>query len=106
MSSTSEAESPAMASSAMSSAGFAAMARASSSLRMSTWVRPPDIASAFACEAHLLEDVHRLAGDWGRASRAFALGVEQRHAQVVEHASCSRRAAGIWKLRASPGGRA
>jgi len=35
-----------MASSEMSILGLAAMARASSSFLMSTWVRPPDIARA------------------------------------------------------------
>ena len=44
ISSTSDAESPAIASSEIRSFGFAAIARASSSFLMSTWVRPPDIA--------------------------------------------------------------
>src|SRR5882762_8087049 len=91
MSSTSEAESPAIASSEIRSFGFAAIARASSSFLMSTCqaarhrVRPSG-------EAHLPEDAHRLLDD-AALGQLFvpARGIEKRHAQVVEHRHAGER---------------
>ena len=59
MSSTSVLESPAMASSEISSFGRAAMARASSSLRISICVSPAGRRCAFASRPMVVEDLRR-----------------------------------------------
>ena len=95
MSSISECDRPAMDSSAISSFGSAAMARASSSLRISTCVRSRGICLAFFASPTISSS------SWQRASRSLcgvqhALarvhGVEQGNAQVVGERHAVERA--------------
>ena len=95
MSSTSECDSPAIASSAMRSLGSAAMARASSSLRISIWVRSRGRRSAFASrpdERQQLGAARRRSSPSPRLRPVRALDrVEQRNAQVLRHRHAAER---------------
>ena len=100
ISSTSELESPAIASSETSSFGLAASARASSSLRMSTCVRPPESASARSLRPISSSTSMASASILRRSVRpraAYSSGTRRFSSTVM-----LRKGFGIWKLRATP----
>ena len=84
-------ESPAIASSEISSRGRAAIARASSSLRSSTWVSRLDSVSALSARPMLPEDLHRLAAGVGGVQRAAVDHVLERDDQVLHHRHARER---------------
>ena len=93
ISSTSECERPAIASSAINSFGSAAMARASSSLRISTWVRSRGkcraLSSSPTSRSRSMQRASIVA--CGTAGAARRHRVEQRNAQIVEEAQADER---------------
>ena len=103
-SSTSDGESPASASSATSSLGCEAIARASSSLRMSTWVSSRESRPAFASSptCRRMDSASsvsrpRLRCKSGCARAAYRSGMRRLSSTLM-----LANGRGIWKLRAMP----
>src|SRR5262245_5683614 len=98
ISSTSELDSPAIASSEISSRGLAASARASSSLRRSTWVSRPELALARPRKP-TRSRMSRAAASGSPPPRAaaYSMGII-RFCRIV----MVRNGRGIWKLRTMP----
>ena len=100
MSSTSALESPAMASSEMSSFGRAAIARASSSFRISICVSPAGRRCAFASSPIICKMSRAVAGPGEPADRvraAYSIGMPRFSRTVM-----LVNGFGIWKLRTMP----
>src|SRR5690606_16193567 len=100
MSSTSAVDSPAMASSATSRAGAAASARASSSLRRSTWVRSAELSCARPAKptsSRIATASASASPAPSRSGRAYCSGISR-----FSSTDMLRNGRGIWKLRVMP----